>query len=96
QPFGEEQRLGPVQSGTMIHACIRPPSGVNVSNHVPLFTQPLAGANGHRRFSFDGQMKLEHHDCKRESGSRGRGSALDRWPAERSDMSKISLISVKI
>jgi len=25
QPFGKEQRLGPVQAGTMIHACSRPP-----------------------------------------------------------------------
>jgi hypothetical protein len=30
QPFGEEQRLGAVQSGAMIHACNRPTTGVKV------------------------------------------------------------------
>src|SRR5450631_2376631 len=49
QPFGKEQCLGPVQAGTMIHACSRPPAGVKVSNYDGLFTQPLAGAN--RRWS---------------------------------------------
>jgi hypothetical protein len=44
--------LGAVQSGTMVHACIRQPSGVKVSNHVRLFTQPLAGANRRWRFPF--------------------------------------------
>ena len=44
----------------------------------PMSGAHRAGANGHRRFSFDRQMKCKHHDCKRQSGSGGRGSSLDR------------------
>ena len=33
QPFGEEQRLGPVQTSTMFHACHRRPAGVKVSSN---------------------------------------------------------------
>jgi len=44
--------LGAVQSGTMIHACIRPSSGVKVSNYVRLFTQPLAAGNAGWRLQF--------------------------------------------
>jgi hypothetical protein len=36
----------------MIHACIRHPSGVNVSNHDRLFTQPLAAGNAGWRLQF--------------------------------------------
>jgi hypothetical protein len=31
QPFRKHQGLVPIQSGAMIHACIRHPSGVKVS-----------------------------------------------------------------
>jgi hypothetical protein len=44
--------LGAVQSGAMVHACIRQPSGVKVSNYDRLFTQPLAGANRRWRCQF--------------------------------------------
>jgi hypothetical protein len=36
----------------MVHACIRQPSGVKVSNYNRLFTQPLAGANRRWRWPF--------------------------------------------
>jgi hypothetical protein len=42
QPFGEEQRLGAVQSGAMIHACIRPSSGVKVSKNMTDFSHSLS------------------------------------------------------
>jgi hypothetical protein len=44
--------LGAVQSGAMVHACIRHPSGVKVSNHDRLFTQARAGANRRWRGQF--------------------------------------------
>jgi hypothetical protein len=37
--------LGAVQSGAMVHACIRPSSGVKVSNYVRVFTQARAAGN---------------------------------------------------
>jgi hypothetical protein len=48
----------------MIHACIRPASGVKVSKNMTDFSHSLGAAgNRHRAFSFDGTMKFEHHPC---------------------------------
>jgi hypothetical protein len=37
-----------------------------------------AGANGHRPFSFDRDMKFDYHSCIAALAAGGRGSALDR------------------
>ena len=37
-----------------------------------------AGANSHRRFSFDRAMKFVYHHCIVELAASGRSSALDR------------------
>jgi hypothetical protein len=53
----------------MIHACIRHPSGVNVSNHDRVFTQPLAAANHRYAGQLDDFMKFDCQDCLWESPS---------------------------
>jgi hypothetical protein len=84
QPFGKEQRLGAVQSGAMVHACIRHPSGVKVSNHDRLFTQPLAAGNS--RWSC--QLRLIYEICLSLFRSASRSTAV---PEPRSLDSRIHL-----
>jgi hypothetical protein len=48
----ETAGFGAIQSTLMVQACIRQPSGVKVSNHDRLFTQPLAAGKAGWRFQF--------------------------------------------